>query len=182
MLTRPARAGRPAARRPRWSPGPTPGARRRRGGRAVGARPGAQVRLNLAQAERALARLRQSPAGAPPPRSPTARASPTTCRGVCIRAFVEARFDLGVAARAVAGQPDLEPQARARAWRASSISWPRMAGGAAGETKARRECRRRLPKLPAPYLPYLDAVAAAHARGEWRRGRRRRGRREDDEA
>ena len=70
--------------------------------------------FNLAQAERALARLRQSPAGRAA--APVADRSSLTyyLQGECFRAFVEARFDLGVAARAVAGQPDLEPQARAR--------------------------------------------------------------------
>ena len=122
--------------------------------------------FNLAQAERALARLRQSPAGRAA--APVADRSSLTyyLQGECFRAFAEARFDLGAAARAIAQLPDLEPQARVRLARFLDFV-AEVAGACADEDEARRECRRRLPKLPAPYLPYLDEVASGFARGEW---------------
>jgi hypothetical protein len=42
-----------------------------------------------------------------------------------------------------------------------------VTAGAASDDEARARCRARLPKLPAPYLPHLDAVVDAHRRGDW---------------
>jgi len=125
--------------------------------------------FNVSQAERALDRLQRSAAGKSA--APVADRSSLTyyLQGECFRAFVEAKLDLALAARAIAKMPDLEAQARARMERFLSFV-SEVASEAGDEAGAQRACRERLPKLPALYLPYLDQIAAAHARGEWSAG------------
>jgi transcriptional regulator with GAF, ATPase, and Fis domain len=125
-----------------------------------------KVDFNVSQAERALDRLQRSPAGKSA--APVADRSSLTyyLQGECFRAFVEAKFDLGRAARAVGKMPDLEGQARARMERFLGFV-AEVASECDDEASAQRACRERLPKLPALYIPFLDAIVAAHARGKW---------------
>src|SRR5262245_9996857 len=122
--------------------------------------------FNVSQAERALDRLQRSPAGKAA--APVADRSSLTyyLQGECFRAFAESGFDLGMASRAIAKMPDLESQARARLERFLGFI-AEVASGSADEAAAQRACRERLPKLPALYTPYLDAVAGAYVRGKW---------------
>ncbi|HKA23918.1 MAG TPA: sigma-54 dependent transcriptional regulator [Candidatus Eisenbacteria bacterium] len=122
--------------------------------------------FNVSQAERALDRLQRSAAGKAA--APVADRSSLTyyLQGECFRAFAESGFDLGTASRAIAKMPDLESQARARLERFLGFI-AEVASGSADEAAAQRACRERLPKLPALYTPYLDAVAGAYVRGKW---------------
>jgi len=122
--------------------------------------------FNVSQAERALDRLQRSPAGKAA--APVADRSSLTyyLQGECFRAFADAEFDLGVAARAIARMPDLESQARARMERFLGFV-AEVASGSKDAASAQRACRERLPKLPAHYAGYLDAVAAAYVQKRW---------------
>ena len=122
--------------------------------------------FNVSQAERALDRLQRSPAGKAA--APVADRSSLTyyLQGECFRSFADSGFDLAAASRAIARMPDLETQARARLERFLGFV-AEVASGAADEAAAQRACRERLPKLPALYAPYLDAIAAAYVRGKW---------------
>jgi len=122
--------------------------------------------FNLSQAERSLARLRRSPAGRAA--APVADRSSLTYyfQGECFKAFAAAGFDLKRAARAIGVLPDLEPRARARlAGYLEFVS--EVTREATSDEDARQRCRSRLPKLPDPYLPHLDAVVDAFRRGDW---------------
>jgi DNA-binding NtrC family response regulator len=122
--------------------------------------------FNLSQAERSLARLRRSPAGRAA--APVADRSSLTYyfQGECFKAFASQGFDLKRAARTIALLPDLEDRARSRL-----AGYLEFVGEVTREAKsdadARARCRSRLPKLPAPYLPHLDAVVDAFRRGDW---------------
>jgi hypothetical protein len=126
-----------------------------------------KVDFNVSQAERALDRLQRSPAGKAA--APVADRSSLTyyLQGECFRSFADSGFDLAAASRAIAKKPDLESQARARLARFLGFV-AEVASGASDEAQAQRACRERLPKLPALYTPYLDAVAAAFVRGRWK--------------
>ena len=123
--------------------------------------------FNLSQAERTLARLRRSPAGRTA--APVADRSSLTYyfQGECFKAFAGAQFDARRAARTIALLADLEDRARGRL-----LGYLEFIAGIASEATddqdARARCRARLPKLPAPYLSYLDALVDAYRRGEWR--------------
>jgi transcriptional regulator with GAF, ATPase, and Fis domain len=123
--------------------------------------------FNVSQAERALDRLQRSPAGKAA--APVADRSSLTyyLQGECFRSFADSGFDLAAASRAIAKVPDLESQARARLERFLGFV-AEVASGEPNEAQAQRACRERLPKLPALYTPYLDAVAAAFVRGRWK--------------
>jgi transcriptional regulator with GAF, ATPase, and Fis domain len=122
--------------------------------------------FNVSQAERALDRLQRSAAGKAA--APVADRSSLTyyLQGECFRSFADAGFDLAAASRAIAKVPDLESQARARLERFLGFV-AEVASGAADEAAAQRACRERLPKLPALYAPFLDAIAAAYVKGRW---------------
>ena len=122
--------------------------------------------FNLSQAERSLARLRRSPAGRAA--APVADRSSLTYyfQGECFKAFASQGFDLKRAARSIALLPDLEDRARSRlAGYLEFVS--EVTREAKSDEDARARCRSRLPKLPAPYLPHLDAVVEAYRRGDW---------------
>ncbi len=122
--------------------------------------------FNLSQAERSLARLRRSPAGRAA--APVADRSSLTYyfQGECFKAFAAQNFDLKRAARTIAVLPDLEDRARSRlAGYLEFVS--EVTGEATSDEDARARCRARQPKLPAPYLPHLDAVVDAFRRGDW---------------
>jgi DNA-binding NtrC family response regulator len=122
--------------------------------------------FNLSQAERSLARLRRSPAGRAA--APVADRSSLTYyfQGECFKAFAAQGFDLKRAARSIALLPDLEDRARARL--AGYLEFVgEVTREATGDEDARARCRARLPKLPAPYLPHLDAVVDGLRAGEW---------------
>jgi hypothetical protein len=122
--------------------------------------------FNLSQAERSLARLRRSPAGRAA--APVADRSSLTYyfQGECFKAFAAQGFDLKRAARSIALLPDLEDRARARlAGYLEFVS--EVTREASSDEDARARCRARLPKLPAPYLPHLDAVVDGFRSGEW---------------
>ncbi len=123
--------------------------------------------FNLSQAERSLARLRRSPAGRAA--APVSDRSSLTYyfQGECFKAFAAAQFDLKRAARAIAVLPDLEERARARLTGYLEFVIE-ITSEASGDDDARARCRSRLPKLPAPYFGYLDAVVDAHRRGSWK--------------
>jgi hypothetical protein len=122
--------------------------------------------FNLSQTERALARLRRSPAGRSA--APVADRSSLTyyLQGECFKAFAEADFDLPSAARTIAGITDLEPRARARLEGflefVSGVVEPYTEASG-----AKAACRERLPKLPAHYLSYLDTIAEGYLLGAW---------------
>jgi DNA-binding NtrC family response regulator len=122
--------------------------------------------FNLSQAERSLARLRRSPAGRAA--APVSDRSSLTYyfQGECFKAFAAAQFDVKRAARAIAVLPDHEDRARARLTGYLEFVIE-ITGDASDDTDARARCRSRLPKLPAPYFGYLDAVVDAHRRGGW---------------
>jgi transcriptional regulator with GAF, ATPase, and Fis domain len=122
--------------------------------------------FNLSQAERSLARLRRSPAGRAA--APVSDRSSLTYyfQGECFKAFAAAQFDLKRAARAIAVLPDLEDRARARLTGYLEFVIE-ITTEASDDGDARARCRSRLPKLPAPYFGYLDAVVDAHRRGGW---------------
>jgi DNA-binding NtrC family response regulator len=123
--------------------------------------------FNLSQAERSLARLRRSPAGRAA--APVADRSSLTYyfQGECFKAFAAQGFDLKRAARAIAVLPDLEDRAHSRL--AGYLEFvAEVTREATSDDDARARCRARLPKLPAPYLPHLDAVVDGFRRGEWR--------------
>ncbi|MGH7724283.1 MAG: sigma-54 interaction domain-containing protein [Candidatus Eiseniibacteriota bacterium] len=126
--------------------------------------------FNLSQAERSLARLRRSPAGRAA--APVADRSSLTYyfQGECFKAFAAAGFDLKRAARAIAVLPDLEDRARARLEGYLEFVIE-ITNEANDDNDARERCRARLPKLPAPYLPHLDAVVDACRRGGWSLGK-----------
>jgi len=122
--------------------------------------------FNLSQAERSLARLRRSPAGRAA--APVADRSSLTYyfQGECFKAFAAQGFDLKRAARSIALLPDLEDRARARL--AGYLEFVgEVTREATSDEDARTRCRARLPKLPAPYLPHLDAVVDGLRAGEW---------------
>jgi len=122
--------------------------------------------FNLSQAERSLARLRRSPAGRAA--APVADRSSLTYyfQGECFKAFAAHGFDARRAARAIALLPDLEDRARSRL--SGYLEFViEVTQDATDDEDARARCRARLPKLPAPYLPLLDAVVDAHRRGDW---------------
>ena len=122
--------------------------------------------FNLSQAERSLARLRRSPAGRAA--APVADRSSLTYyfQGECFKAFAAQGFDLKRAARSIALLPDLEDRARARL--AGYLEFVgEVTREATSDEDARVRCRARLPKLPAPYLPHLDAVVDGLRAGEW---------------
>jgi len=122
--------------------------------------------FNLSQAERSLARLRRSPAGRAA--APVADRSSLTYyfQGECFKAFAAQGFDLKRAARTIALLPDLEDRARARL--AGYLEFVgEVTREATSDEDARTRCRARLPKLPAPYLPHLDAVVDGLRAGEW---------------
>jgi transcriptional regulator with GAF, ATPase, and Fis domain len=123
--------------------------------------------FNVSQAERALDRLQRSPAGKAA--APVADRSSLTyyLQGECFRSFADSGFDVAAASRAIARMPDLESQARARLERFLGFV-AEVASGASDEAAAQRACRERLPKLPASYAPYLDAIAAAYVKGRWK--------------
>jgi len=123
--------------------------------------------FNVSQAERALDRLQRSPAGKAA--APVADRSSLTyyLQGECFRAFAESEFNLDIAARAIARQPDLESQARARMERFLGFV-AEVASGSSDAAGAQRACRERLPKLPAHYATYLDQVAAAYVQKRWK--------------
>jgi hypothetical protein len=122
--------------------------------------------FNLSQTERALARLRRSPAGRSA--APVADRSSLTyyLQGECFKAFVESEYELSSAARTIASIADLESRARARLEGflefVASLVEPHT-----DPAEAKAACRERLPKLPAPYLTYLDTIAEAFLLGEW---------------
>ncbi|MEP7028896.1 MAG: sigma-54 dependent transcriptional regulator, partial [Candidatus Eisenbacteria bacterium] len=122
--------------------------------------------FNLSQAERSLARLRRSPAGRAA--APVADRSSLTYyfQGECFKAFAAQNFELKRAARMIAVLPDLEDRARTRLEGYLQFVCE-VTGEATGDDDARARCRARLPKLPAPYLPHLDAVVDAFRRGDW---------------
>jgi len=122
--------------------------------------------FNLSQAERSLARLRRSPAGRAA--APVADRSSLTYyfQGECFKALVAAGFDTRRAARAIALLPDLEERAHSRLEGYLQFV-SEITRDAASDSEARERARARLPKLPAPYLPLLDAVVDAHRRGAW---------------
>jgi len=157
-------------------------------GRAVGEEPGGRVLkrdvettgawvldqlrrcdFNLSQAERSLARLRRSPAGRAA--APVADRSSLTYyfQGECFKAMAAAGFDLKRAARTIALLPDLEDRARSRLEGYLEFV-AEITRDAPSDVDARERARARLPKLPAPYLPHLDAVVDAHRRGAWALG------------
>jgi DNA-binding NtrC family response regulator len=122
--------------------------------------------FNLSQAERSLARLRRSPAGRAA--APVADRSSLTYyfQGECFKAFAAQGFDLKRAARTIALLPDLEDRARARL--AGYLDFVgEVTREATSDKDARARCRARLPKLPAPYLPHLDAVVDGLRAGTW---------------
>jgi DNA-binding NtrC family response regulator len=122
--------------------------------------------FNLSQAERSLARLRRSPAGRAA--APVADRSSLTYyfQGECFKAFAATGFDLKRAARAIAVLPDLEDRARSRlVGYLEFVS--EVTREATSDEDARARCRARLPKLPAPYLPHLDAVVDGLRSGAW---------------
>ncbi len=122
--------------------------------------------FNLSQAERSLARLRRSPAGRAA--APVADRSSLTYyfQGECFKAFAATGFDLKRAARTIAVLPDLEDRARSRlVGYLEFVS--EVTREATSDDDARARCRARLPKLPAPYLPHLDAVVDGLRSGAW---------------
>jgi transcriptional regulator with GAF, ATPase, and Fis domain len=123
--------------------------------------------FNVSQAERALDRLQRSPAGKAA--APVADRSSLTyyLQGECFRSFADTSFDLAAASRAIAKMPDLESQARARLERFLGFV-AEICSTSADEKAAQRACHERLPKLPALYAPYLDAIAAGYVQGRWR--------------
>jgi DNA-binding NtrC family response regulator len=123
--------------------------------------------FNLSQAERSLSRLRRSPAGRAA--APVADRSSLTYyfQGECFKALAAAGFDTRRAARAIALLPDLEDRARSRLEGYLQFVSD-ITRDATSDDDARERARSRLPKLPAPYLPHLDAVVDAHRRGAWR--------------
>jgi hypothetical protein len=87
-------------------------------------------------------------------------------QGECFKAFAAQGFDLKRAARTIALLPDLEDRARARL--AGYLEFVgEVTREAVSDEDARARCRARLPKLPAPYLPHLDAVVDGLRAGEW---------------
>ncbi len=122
--------------------------------------------FNLSQAERSLARLRKSPAGRSA--APVADRSSLTYyfQGECFKALSAAGFDTKRAARTIALMPDLEDRARSRLEGYLEFV-SEITRDATSDQDARDRARARLPKLPAPYLPHLDAVVDAHRRGDW---------------
>jgi transcriptional regulator with GAF, ATPase, and Fis domain len=122
--------------------------------------------FNLSQAERSLSRLRRSPAGRAA--APVADRSSLTYyfQGECFKALTAAGFDTRRAARAIALLPDLEDRARSRLEGYLQFVSD-ITREATSDDDARERARARLPKLPAPYLPHLDAVVDAHRRGAW---------------
>jgi len=62
--------------------------------------------------------------------------------------------------------PDLEDRARSRLEGYLEFV-SEITRDATSDQDARDRARARLPKLPAPYLPHLDAVVDAHRRGDW---------------
>ena len=125
--------------------------------------------FNLSQAERSLSRLRRSPAGRSA--APVADRSSLTYyfQGECFKALAAAGFDTKRAARAIALLPDLEDRALSRLEGYLEFV-SEITREATSDDDARERARSRLPKLPAPYLPHLDAVVDAHRRGAWRLG------------
>ena len=126
--------------------------------------------FNLSQAERSLARLRRSPAGRAA--APVADRSSLTYyfQGECFKALAAANFDTRRAARAIALLPDLEDRAHSRLEGYLEFV-SEITREATSDSDARERARARLPKLPAPYLPHLDAVVDAHRRGAWQLGK-----------
>jgi hypothetical protein len=88
-------------------------------------------------------------------------------QGECLREFCESDYDLERASRSLAGGPYLTGvvSRRLRSMLRILVSAAETDGGLEG---ARRICEKRMPKLPSPYLDYVDRILRGYLDQRWK--------------